>query len=95
MIIEIDGNAYVLKIRETYMNENKEFVEEIISLDEWTEVVRKKAISSLFIMEEVLSEFSGKPVRLSDDYPEVKKPILNFSGSVSRLPHNLIVEKLK
>lgn len=95
MIINIDGNEYVLKVKETYMSENKEFVEEILELNEWAEIVRKKAISSLFQMEEILSDFTGKTVRLSDDYPELKKPILNLSGSVSRLPNNLIVEKIR
>lgn len=94
MMIEIDGHKFVLKVKETYMNEEKQFVEEVIELDEWAEIVRKKAISSLFQIEELLSELYDKPVRLSEDYPEVKKPILNFSGSVSRLPKNLIVEKL-
>ena len=95
MIIEIEGKSYMLKVKETYMNEEKEFINEVITLDEWTEIVRKKAISSLFQIEEVLSEFIGKPVRLSSDYPEVKKPILNLSGSVSRLPNNIIIERIK
>lgn len=95
MFIEIDGNKYILKVKETYMNENKEFIEETISLEEWSEIVRKKAVSSLFQLEEVLGDFIGKPVRLSDDYPEMKKPILNLSGSVSRMPNNLIVERVK
>lgn len=94
-MIEIDGQTYVLKVKETYMNEDKEFCDEILELEEWAEIVRKKAISALFQMEDSLSGFVGKPVRLSDDYPEIKKPILNLSGSVSRLPNNLIVEKIK
>jgi hypothetical protein len=95
MIIEIDGNSYILRVKETYMNEDKEFCDEIIALDEWVEIVRKKAISTLFQMEDVISGFVEKPVRLSEDYPEIKKPILNLSGSVSRLPHNLIVERIE
>lgn len=95
MIIEIDGSVYMLKVKETYMNDNKEFVEEILPLDEWSEIVKKKAISSLFLIEEILTDIIGKPIRLSEDYPEVKKPILNFSGSVNRLPNNLILEKVK
>lgn len=94
MIIEIEGQSYILKVKETYMSEDKEFHDEIIALEDWAEIVRKKAISSLFQMEEVLSEFCDKPVRLSKDYPEIKKPILNLSGSVSRLPSNIIVEKI-
>lgn len=95
MILEIEGSTYILKVKETYMNEDKEFIDEIIALDEWSEIVRKKAISSLFQIEEILSGVMGKPVRLSEDYPDVKKPILNLSGSVSRLPNNLILEKVE
>lgn len=94
MKIEIDGQLYIIKVKETYMNQEKEFVEELIELSEWSEIIRKKAISSLFHIEEILTDFIGEPVRLSEDYPEVKKPILNLSGSVSRLPDNLIIEKV-
>lgn len=93
MIVEIAGNSYTIKVKERYMNENKEFVDEVLPLDEWVEIVRKKAISSLFLMEEVLSESTGRSVRISEDYPDIKKPILNLSGSVSRLPNNLIIEQ--
>lgn len=95
MLIEFEGNTYILKVKETYMNEDKEFCDDIIELDEWAEIVRKKAISALFQMEDVLSTFVGKPVRLSEDFPEIKKPILNLSGSVSRLPNNLVIERIK
>lgn len=92
MRIEIDGKFYTVKVKETYMNQERELVDEILSLDEWTEIVRKKAISSLYHIEDVLSDAIGNPVRLSDDHPEIKKPILNLSGSISRLPKNLIIE---
>jgi hypothetical protein len=95
MIIHSEGRTYILKVKEVYMNEDKKFCEEIIALDEWAEIVRKKAVSTLFQMEEVLSDFIGKPVRLSEDYPEIKKPILNLSGSVSRLPINIVLEEIK
>lgn len=95
MMIEIEGNTYILKVKETYMNEEKEFCDEILALDEWSDIVRKKAISTLFQIEELLTVYNGKPVRLSEDYPEMKKPILNLSGAVSRLPQNLIVERIK
>lgn len=91
MIVEIEGKQYAIKVKETYMNQDKEFVEELIPLDQWAEIVRKKAISSLFHMEEIISQLTGSPVRLSEDYPEVKRPVLNLSGSVSRLPSNLII----
>lgn len=93
MIVEVNGEKFILKVKETYMNEDKEFIDEIITLNDWAEIVRRKAISSLFQMEDILSEFNNRPIRLSDDYPELKKPILNLSGSVSRLPNNLIIEK--
>lgn len=94
MIIEIEGQQYVIEVKESFMDEHKQIKEDIISIEEWAEIVRKKAISSLFYLEEAIESFVGYPIRLSDDYPELKKPILNFSGSVSRLPKNLIIRKI-
>lgn len=92
MIIEIEGKTYLLKVKETHMTTNKDLVDEWIPLDEWSDLTRKKAVSTLYFIEETLSEFIGKPIRLSENYPELKKPLLDLNGSIGRLPTNLIVE---
>ena len=92
MQIEIDGKKYLLKVKETHMTPDKEFVDSCIPLEQWSEVFRKKAISSIYYIEESLSEIIGTPINLTVNYPEIKKPLLDLNGSIGRLPSNLIIE---
>lgn len=95
MKIIIDGKTYLLTVKETHMTPDKKFVDEWIPLEVWSEIIRKKAVSSIYHIEEILSNLTGTTVRLSEDYPEAKKPLLDLNGSIGRLPENLRIEILE
>jgi len=93
MKVTLDGETYIVQVKETFMNENKELNENILTLEEWVLMVGKKAISTLYLIEEALTKEFGREIKLSVDLPEGRKSILNLSGCIARLPENLIIIK--
>lgn len=92
MKIKDENGYYVLLIKDVYMDKDGNIVEEILELDKWAEIVSKKAISVLYYMEEFLSDKLGQEIKLSEDCPQIRKPLLNLSGCIKRLPENLIIK---
>jgi len=93
MKVILDGETYTIQVKDIYMNDKKEFIESILTLEEWVIMVGKKAISALYLIEEALAKEFGREIKLSIDLPDGRKPILNLSGCISRLPENLIIVK--
>lgn len=95
MRVKIGDKFYLAKVGETYIDGNQKWQEEIMPLEKWVDMVSKKSIGSLYAFEDILSDLTGVKVVLKRDYPNIREPILNFSGSVKRLPDNLIFEEIK
>jgi hypothetical protein len=90
--IELNNGTYELCVKQTFI-EDGVITEETISLDEWSEIVSKRSISTLFELEKTLSILFGREIHLNQEFRNIRKPLLNLSGSVRRLPENLVLVK--